>query len=236
MNWMNREGSSVSVEAGGHYCYIVLMFQHRDFPYIPIKIPRYKILKRLGYHSRKIEVTGRIMEEVDELIEQAAGLIELKAAALRCSIEAVEGKDKGTAGFVAIGDEAVRFESNKLCGFLSDSSEALIMGITCGPAVTEEIKRLQHEKQMTAAVVIDAAASEIVDDGFDWIAALYAKELVRESRKLTARRFSAGYGDFDIRFQTDIHSMLNLEKLGVEITESSMLLPEKSVTAIYGIM
>ena len=166
--------------------------------------------------------------EVDKLIERAAELVELKAVCSRTTVDIRQG-------IVEIITADTSFESEKLASFLDGTDEVLIMGITGGSAVTDEIKNLQSHKKMTDAVVIDAAASEIVDAGFDWLAALYTKELVREGRVLTSRRFSAGYGDFDIRFQKDIHSMLDFESLGVQITESCMLMPEKSVTAIYGV-
>ncbi|MDC7225422.1 MAG: vitamin B12 dependent-methionine synthase activation domain-containing protein [Spirochaetales bacterium] len=210
------------------------MFPIRGFNYIPVRVPRHKILKRLGYNSRSIEISGEMLAEVDGLIAQAADLIELRGVCLRTALSLKES-DAEAPAVVEVVDTDVRFLSDKLYDFLSGSGEILIMGITGGSRVTDEIKELQLEKKMTSAVVIDAAASEIVDDGFDWIASLYSKELVREGRVLSTRRFSAGYGDFDIRFQNDIHSLLDMERLGVSITESSMLLPEKSVTAIYGI-
>ena len=52
---------------------------------------------------------------------------------------------------------------------------------------------------LTEAVIIDAAASEIVDEGFNRLAEIYGREFLRESRVLSSRRFSAGYGDFNIR-------------------------------------
>ena len=204
------------------------MLTVRKFPYIPVKIPRHDILIRLGYRGRTTEIPREQMEQLDVYIEETAGIIELTGVCLRCGIES-------TSEGVSLKDDTAVFDSEKLAGFLSDSDQILMMGITGGKAVADEISRLQQDKQMTKAVVMDAAASEIVDEGFNWIAGLYAKELVREGRRLTVRRFSAGYGDFDIRYQQDIYRILDLQELGITITESSLMLPEKSVTAIYGI-
>ena len=191
----------------------------RKFPYLPVKIPRKHILARLGYNSRFSETAADILERTDRLIEHTADLIELKAAALRL--------DSESAGI---------FGSLKLERFLDGSGELILMGITGGRAVVEEIERLKADGNLTDAVVVDAAAGEIVDEGFDSIAAVFSRELLREGRTLTKRRFSAGYGDFDIRHQQEIYRLLELDKLDIDITESCMLLPEKSVTAIYGIL
>ena len=49
-------------------------------------------------------------------------------------------------------------------------------------------------------------------------------------------RFSPGYGDFSIEHQKQILQMLNAAKeIGVSSTESSMLTPTKSVTALIGL-
>ena len=201
----------------------------RTFPYIPLKVPRHKILKRLGY-QRKNEISSRMMSEVDRWITHAADLIHLKATACIGDITVDPGK-----GIVALKQPDTVFESSRFTRFLGEADQLLIMGLTGGRAVTDEIKQLQKDKRMTGAVVVDAAASEIVDEGFDWLMALYNKELVRERRTLKLKRFSAGYGDFDIRFQADVYHILKMETLGVSITDTCILMPEKSVTAFCGI-
>ena len=48
-------------------------------------------------------------------------------------------------------------------------------------------------------------------------------------------RFSPGYGDFDIHHQEEILRMLDAhKKIGLSMTESCMLTPTKSVTALIG--
>lgn len=210
--------------------YIIRMQQLRTFPYIPLKVPRHKILKRLGYQRRQNEISQRMMSEVDSWITYAADHIHLKATARIGDIHIDHRK-----GTVALKQSDTVFESAKFTRFLGKADQLLIMGITGGQAVADEIKQLQKDKRMTGAVVVDAAASEIVDEGFDWLMALFNKELVRERKVLKLKRFSAGYGDFDIRFQADIYHILKMETLGVAITDTCILMPEKSVTAFCGI-
>ena len=48
-------------------------------------------------------------------------------------------------------------------------------------------------------------------------------------------RFSPGYGDFDIRYQKSIMRMLDCAKnIGLTMTDSYMMTPTKSVTAVIG--
>ncbi len=206
------------------------MHQLRTFPYIPLKVPRYKILKRLGYQRSQNEISQQMMSEVDRWITYAADHIHLKATACIGDIQIDHGNKT-----VALKQFDTVFESERFTRFLGEADQLLIMGITGGQAVTDEIRQLQEDKRMTGAVIVDASASEIVDEGFDWLMALYNKELVRERRALKLKRFSAGYGDFDIRFQADVYHILKMETLGVTITETCILMPEKSVTAFCGI-
>lgn len=206
------------------------MQQLRTFPYIPLKVPRYKILKRLGYQRGQNETSQRMMSEMDRWITYAADHIQLKATARIWDIQIDHGNKT-----VALKQSDMVFESERFTRFLGEADQLLIMGITGGQAVADEIRQLQEDKRMTGAVIVDAAASEIVDEGFDWLMSLYNKELVRERRTLKLKRFSAGYGDFDIRFQADVYHILKMETLGVTITETCILMPEKSVTAFCGI-
>lgn len=205
------------------------MQQIKNFPYIPKEIPRHHILKRLGYHGRTTEITGDKMAEIDGWIQKAADIIELKGVCRRVDITLGDG-------LVSLNASGETIESASLCRLLEDSDQILMMGLTGGSAVVDEINSLQKEGRMTEAVVIDAAAGEIVDYGFEWLESLFTSELRREGRRLTRRRFSAGYGDMELSSQKDMYRQLELDKIGVDLTADFILLPEKSVTAVYGII
>lgn len=49
------------------------------------------------------------------------------------------------------------------------------------------------------------------------------------------RRFSPGYGDFPLEAQREIFQILRPEKIGMTLTDSLMMTPSKSVTALFGL-
>jgi hypothetical protein len=100
----------------------------------------------------------------------------------------------------------------------------------------EEISLATQGENLTRAVILDAVASEMTDSGLDWIMDYMNQVLMRKARRLTKARFSAGYGDFSLENQKVIHELLRLDKIGVFITDSCILMPEKSVTAVAGIV
>jgi cobalamin-dependent methionine synthase I len=109
------------------------------------------------------------------------------------------------------------------------------MGATAGSAIMDAIRGDTAGRDVTRGVVLDAAASEMTDAALDWIMDYFNRTLRRENKSLFKKRFSAGYGDFLLENQKTIYNLLQLDRLGVGITESCMLIPEKSVTAISGI-
>jgi cobalamin-dependent methionine synthase I len=78
-------------------------------------------------------------------------------------------------------------------------------------------------------------ASETADAGLDWIQAFLNSQMAKQGRKLTTR-YSPGYGDLDLSAQKVIYDALKLEKIGISITDRYLLIPEKSVLAIAGII
>ena len=76
----------------------------------------------------------------------------------------------------------------------------------------------------------------MADAALDWIMDFVNRQIRREGKTLLARRFSAGDADFGLQNQQSIHARLQLDRLGVSITKDCILLPEKSVTAIGGIL
>ena len=49
-------------------------------------------------------------------------------------------------------------------------------------------------------------------------------------------RFSPGYGDWDVHAQPDLLRLTQAETIGISLTESFMLRPRKSVTAVIGLL
>ena len=198
------------------------------FNSMAITTPFEAIYRRLGYRKGMTDLSPREKAETDQSIETALALIRLQGAARRLTLVR-EGKT-----IIRLPDGAI-FESQQLMKFLGKCEEVLLMGATAGPEIMTAIQEDAAGRNVTRGVVLDAAASEIVDAALDWIMAYYRQSLRREGRRLLTARFSAGYGDLALENQQTMHRLLTLEKIGVAITASCILIPEKSVTAISGI-
>jgi len=198
------------------------------FERITIEPPLKAIYRRLGYRKELTQIQPDEARILGDRVEQARALISLKGAARRLPI-----LSKTSRQIRLPGDRTL--DSAQLTTLLADSKEVILLGATAGPAVIEAIRRDTADGNLTRAVVFDAAASEMVDAALDWMETFFGRELRREWRKLTKSRFSCGYGDLALENQKLFYDLLELGRLGVELTEQYILVPEKSVTAVAGI-
>ncbi|MDD4355654.1 MAG: hypothetical protein PHN98_00265 [Smithellaceae bacterium] len=196
---------------------------------IMLQPPMAKIYSRLGFKKRTTSLTPFRQEETDRYIEEAAGIISLQGSFMMLSILKNDGRETMLTG-------GMSFASIKLSAFLGSCPGAVLMGATAGRAIMEAIVDKTRQDNLTAAVVYDATASEMTDAALDWITDYINMQLRRENRRMLPRRFSAGYADLALENQKKFYEKLEMAKIGVAITPDFLLVPEKSVTAISGII
>jgi hypothetical protein len=167
-------------------------------------------------------------KEIEQYIHDAQSFINLKGAGLRMPIQEIKESQINLANNIV-------FESHQLAALLNPCREIILMGATAGSDIMAAIGEDVAGKNITRGVVFDATVSEMVDASLDWITDYFNRTLLRENRKLLKQRFSAGYGDFLLENQKTIYLLLQLDRIGVRITETCILVPEKSVTAVTGI-
>lgn len=123
-----------------------------------------------------------------------------------------------------------KFKSFNLEKNLSDCEEAYIFAATCGVMVDRAVMR--YSKTLPSkSVMIDAIGSAAIEDWCNII----NDEMKNEGR--TKPRFSCGYGDFALECQKGILDFLDAyRKIGVSLSDSFMMTPTKTVTAVVGIV
>lgn len=115
---------------------------------------------------------------------------------------------------------------------LEGCERCILMSLTLGVRADGLLRTLESS-DMSAAVVCDTLCSvlteQLCDEAQSQIAAEY-------SGRFITQRYSPGYGDLPLDTNKSIAKLLDTPKrIGVSVTESCLLLPRKSVTAIIGI-
>ena len=122
-----------------------------------------------------------------------------------------------------------KVDSPSLSAVLNGCSNAYIFAVTLGVNVDRLISR-SYIMSKSDALVIDAVASATVEALADYVDDMICNDLN------TTKRFSPGYADFPLEFQTALLNRINLlSNIGVSLTQGLMMVPKKSVTAIIGI-
>lgn len=115
---------------------------------------------------------------------------------------------------------------------LSGCSEIMIFAVTLGREVDEAIARAKY-RDLEYSYLLDSAAELLLDKAVDKIREGLTASL--KAKKATPC-FSAGYADFPLESQTEILEILSAKKyLGILLSESVLMSPLKSVTAVIGI-
>lgn len=206
---VGRNAAAVSREPGVVSCY------GAD----PREAARY-----LGYRGTEPD------ETIEALIE--ACIAEVEAAAVPRSIH--ERFPLNFSGDDSFQVASLHLHSHSLQRNLAGCGEVYLFAATLGIAVDTLIRRAALMDSAKGAVM-QAAAAAVIE--------AFCDEENDKLRKLTEAeglylrpRFSPGYGDLSLDCQRDFLNLLKAQKnIGLTVTDSGLMVPVKSVTAIIGI-
>ena len=124
-------------------------------------------------------------------------------------------------------------KSKSLGRNLKGCDKVVLFGATLGTGVDRMITRASLT-DMAKAAVLQACAAALLEEYCDECQKKIGEEMEKEGLYLRPR-FSPGYGDFDISHQEMLMRMLDCAKtIGLTMTDSFMMTPTKSVTALIG--
>jgi hypothetical protein len=111
-----------------------------------------------------------------------------------------------------------------------DHAEKVALCIcTIGQKLEKEVQNLTQKNELLRALILDALGSEAVEE----VAIQADKMLAEKAREMNlwpSKRFSPGYGKWDITQQRFIFNILPGQDIGVSLRESCMMVPQKSIS------
>ncbi len=178
----------------------------------------------LGYHGTQPDETVAAM--IDECIA------EVEAAAVPKSIhERFPLFFIGNDGFQVA---SLHLKSRSLQRNLAGCEEVFLFAATLGIAVDTLIRRTALMDSAKGAVM-QAAAAAVIEAFCDGENEQLRRDAAAEGLFLRPR-FSPGYGNLSLGCQRDFLNLLKAQKnIGLTVTDSGLMVPIKSVTAIIGI-
>jgi hypothetical protein len=202
-----------------------MLINSEQFP--KIELPYDKILARLGYAAGKTSMDIKTQDLIHECVDLSKKLITPRQAVACSEVKITEpGKVFLEPGLTIV--------SQKIFELLKDCPAAYGFAVTIGPHLEDKRNQFLNIKETARALILDAIGSTATEELAEMTQNQIA-ELAAKQQQAATRRFSPGYGDWKIQDQKDFLRWIGAERIGIRLTPTSQMLPEKSVSAILGI-
>ena len=168
-------------------------------------------------------VPENINELIDKCMPKMLEVVNLKA----CYLDVPVMISENTVSF-----ECMSIESKNLSVLLKGCESAILVAATAGIQVDMMIKRALVTSK-AEALILNSVAIAAIEKYMSLLNGFFKSQY---SGYELRPRYSPGYGDVDLSVQKDLLRVLDTNrKIGVSLSESLLMKPEKSVSAIIGI-
>lgn len=205
-----------------------------------MEINRREIYRYLGIkpNMEPDAATEKLAEEcIRELAEKCRPKAYARWFPLQvCEEPGIAGRavDTGAADLPLLDFSCFQVRSRSLARNLQGCSEVVLFAATIGEGA-DLLARKYGRINVAKAVVMQAAAAAMIEAFCDAENEKLRAEAAEKGLYLRPR-FSPGYGDFSLDHQRDFAKVLEMQKtVGIILTESLLMLPSKSVTAVIGV-
>ena len=181
----------------------------------------------LGYRG------GEAPDMIGELIDEILPLIPLRIA-LQCGYGILP------SGSISIAADSVSYNGLQfatgpiITSQLKRSTSLALFVSTAGPRLEQWAGELMAGGDMMRGYIVDAIASEYVEQASVWLEKHIAGNVKSRGWKIT-NRYSPGYCDWPVSEQHKLFSLLPGNFCGITLTESSLMVPIKSLSGIIGL-
>ncbi|MGM0213573.1 methionine synthase [Enterococcus sp. AZ109] len=187
-----------------------------------------EILRYLGYR-RKQELTMAVDQEIDELMTEV-----LAIAKPRYTFRIFDCQSNETSKTIEVIGTDLVFKGKSIYNHLKHAKKVALLAATLGIEVERKIRQYSLTA-MSKSLILDSCCTEYIEKICDQVECEIEDTISAENLTLN-RRFSPGYGDLALDIQPDFLAVLEADRrIGLNLSESLLMIPRKSVTAIIGL-
>ena len=191
-------------------------------------IPKPEVKRQLGYQEHT-KSNPQIEGLITEAITKAQEIIKPQGNYLRLESITIK-QDK-----IKLGTNKLTFSSQDIADLLANQEQVVILAVTIGPHLEERINQLFADDQLTKATILDAVGSIAVEEAANQLQEQIAVEAEEIGLPSLTMRYSPGYGDLNLDIQPQLLELVQGQELGIEVNDSFLLIPQKSITALIGL-
>jgi hypothetical protein len=188
---------------------------------------REQVIQNMGYLENNID--GYFIELLEAELDQARSLIVSKGIYAEYGIKAISRDD----GYFSAGGREFT-PGPRILARLTTAQSIAVFACTLGAEIGKRIRYLVREGSSVEAYMLDSIAGLAADN---------VAEAVQQRAEIASaakgygctERFSPGYCGWPVSAQETLFSLLPPETCGISLNASSMMVPEKSVSGVFGI-
>ena len=187
------------------------------------------LILRLQKYKKLEAVPAPVRQAARAMAALAESLLEPEGRLWRARVRRIEPE-----GAVLVGDR-VGFQSRALARLLRGATEVVAVLLTIGPRLETRAREMMAEEEFMEALLLDTAGWVAIDA----LAKALRRDLSADARTQGFRlthRMAPGYADWGLEQQQVLFSTFGQEGLPVRLTEACVMLPQKSISGIYGLI
>lgn len=191
---------------------------------IPFDFPRAYSFLKIRRNSDKFAAMHEIVAHLQAQYQACF------APRYRYGVQQVVGGQSGS--FSILLDAGASFVGEGIYRLLAASRYAAVFVLTVGDQIEAEMAKLASQ-DFAEAYFLDGVASAMTDGVLQLLKRDLREEAARRGCAL-AYRFSPGYARWDLQEQEKIFKLLNAEEIGITLSATYFMLPQKSLSGVFG--
>lgn len=192
---------------------------------IKVDINKEKIYRLLGKKKRRL--SRRLSQRVERCIEETRDIINPRILYTTSDVNKIDKNSLQLSNNVTL-------KSARMSHSLKGCDSVTVFVATIGEKIDELIEEAMKENRLSDAYIYDAIGSVAVEEAVDNFQKTF-DEKAKEKDETTTLRFSPGYCDWQIQEQKKLFDLLSNKELKVELSDSCLMTPRKSVSGVFGI-
>jgi cobalamin-dependent methionine synthase I len=114
---------------------------------------------------------------------------------------------------------------------ISGIEAAVVFVVTIGNMLEKEVESQFNDNNHLGGLFLDSTGSVAAEAIADRLAEIVA-DSVKDNDWKTGYRISPGYCTWNMELQSDIFRMLSVDRIGVTLSDSMLMLPRKSISGV----
>jgi hypothetical protein len=185
------------------------------------------VLRYLGYKPGSTKLNPDMLAKIDYYISLGVTLVEPNTTYRIFNNIGVTNQG------VEIAEIGLLLPGNDIANLLRNAKKVCLVATTIGPHLETEVSELFNNHQYAAATILDAVGSDAVEKVADQLQGELKLKAKKQGYHLTWR-YCSGYGDLPLETNYALANAVNANSIGIKVTETSMLQPQKSILGIVG--